>query len=295
MRRFSFLLICLVCQFSISQQFSSKVIVNSESLNQTNNSVFKNLEQSIIFFVDKNQWSNDNLKDFEKIKLNILITINKYEDGFFNADFEFQAFRPVLNSTYLTTIFKYVDKNIQFSFNEFDQILFSENQFQSNLSSLLAFYLNIVIGIDKDSYVYNSGEFYFNKSKNILNLANQKNNSGWSSSSSGGVLNKFWLIDNLSSPNSKEFKDFIFNYHSNGLDLMHNNLIEAKNNIITYLSYLKPLKRRSPNSILLKILFDAKSDEINEIFLGGPEINTKELVNDLNYLSPFFSNKWNSL
>jgi hypothetical protein len=295
MRRFSFLLICLVCQFSISQQFSSKVIVNSESLNQTNNSVFKNLEQSIIFFVDKNQWSNDNLKDFEKIKLNILITINKYEDGFFNADFEFQAFRPVLNSTYLTTIFKYVDKNIQFSFNEFDQILFSENQFQSNLSSLLAFYLNIVIGIDKDSYVYNSGEFYFNKSKNILNLANQKNNSGWSSSSSGGVLNKFWLIDNLSSPNSKEFKDFIFNYHSNGLDLMYNNLKEAKNNIITYLSYLKPLKRRSPNSILLKILFDAKSDEINEIFLGGPEINTKELVNDLNYLSPFFSNKWNSL
>ena len=295
MRRFSFLLICLVCQFSISQQFSSKVIVNSESLNQTNNSVFKNLEQSIIFFVDKNQWSNDNLKDFEKIKLNILITINKYEDGFFNADFEFQAFRPVLNSTYLTTIFKYVDKNIQFSFNEFDQILFSENQFQSNLSSLVAFYLNIVIGIDKDSYVYNSGEFYFNKSKNILNLANQNNNSGWSSSSSGGVLNKFWLIDNLSSPNSKEFKDFIFNYHSNGLDLMHNNLIEAKNNIITYLSYLKPLKRRSPNSILLKILFDAKSDEINEIFLGGPEINTEELVNDLNYLSPFFSNKWNSL
>lgn len=295
MRRFSFLLICLVCQFSISQQFSSKVIVNSESLNQTNNSVFKNLEQSIIFFVDKNQWSNDNLKDFEKIKLNILITINKYEDGFFNADFEFQAFRPVLNSTYLTTIFKYVDKNIQFSFNEFDQILFSENQFQSNLSSLLAFYLNIVIGIDKDSYVYNSGEFYFNKSKNILNLANQKNNSGWSSSSSGGVLNKFWLIDNLSSPNSKEFKDFIFNYHSNGLDLMHNDLKEAKNNIITYLSYLKPLKRRSPNSVLLKILFDAKSDEINEIFLGGPEINTEELVNDLNYLSPFFSNKWNSL
>ena len=155
MRRFSFLLICLVFQFSISQQFSSNVIVNSESLNQTNNSVFKNLEQSIIFFVDKNQWSNDNLKDFEKIKLNILITINKYEDGLFNADFEFQAFRPVLNSTYLTTIFKYVDKNIQFRFNEFDQILFSENQFQSNLSSLLAFYLNIVIGIDKDSYVYN--------------------------------------------------------------------------------------------------------------------------------------------
>jgi len=294
MRRFSFLLICLVFQFSISQQFSSNVIVNSESLNQTNNSVFKNLEQSIIFFVDKNQWSNDNLKDFEKIKLNILITINKYEDGLFNADFEFQAFRPVLNSTYLTTIFKYVDKNIQFRFNEFDQILFSENQFQSNLSSLVAFYLNIVIGIDKDSYVYNSGEVYFNKSKNILNLANQNNSSGWSSSSSGGVLNKFWLIDNLSSPNSKEFKDFIFNYHSNGLDLMHNNLIEAKNNIITYLSYLKPLKRRNPNSILLKILFDAKSDEINEIFLGGPEINTEELVNDLNYLSPFFSNKWNS-
>ena len=294
MRRFSSLLICLVCQFSISQQFSSNVIVNSESLNQTNNSVFKNLEQSIIFFVDKNQWSNDNLKDLEKIKLNILITINKYEDGFFNADFEFQAFRPVLNSTYLTTIFKYVDKNIQFRFNEFDQILFSENQFQSNLSSLVAFYLNIVIGIDKDSYVYNSGKVYFNKSKNILNLANQNNSSGWSSSSSGGVLNKFWLIDNLSSTSSDEFKDFIYNYHSNGLDLMHSNQIETKNNIMTYLSYLKPLKRRSPNSILLKILFDAKSDEIYEIFLGGPEINTEELVNDLNYLSPFFSNKWNS-
>ena len=79
MRRFSFLLICLVCQFSISQQFSSNVIVNSESLNQTNNSVFKNLEQSIIFFVDKNQWSNDNLKDFEKIDMRVCTIIKAVE------------------------------------------------------------------------------------------------------------------------------------------------------------------------------------------------------------------------
>ncbi len=160
---------------------------------------------------------------------------------------------------------------------------------------MLAFYINIIIGIDHDSFVLNSGNYFYDISKNILNYANQSNISGWNSSHNGGKLNKFWLIEYLTSNDSNEFFNFLFNYHVNGLDLMYSDILSAKTNIATSISSLKSLQRRNPNSILIKILFDSKSDEIKDIYSGGSFFDVSNLVSDLNYLSPFLSNKWNSI
>ncbi|MBL6649451.1 MAG: DUF4835 family protein [Flavobacteriaceae bacterium] len=295
MKKYSFLFSFFLIQLVFSQQFNTSVVVNFESINQTNNSVFKNLENSIKLFIESTKWSDDNLDQYELINLNILFNVTRFSDNFFVGNMEFQSDRPVLNSTYSTPIFKYVDKNIQFEYVEFESIVFNQTQFSSNLSSILAFYVNIILGIDKESYELNSGDYFFNSAKNILNLANQNNNFGWDSSFSDGKNNKFWLIQTLSTDESKEFKAFYYNYHVNGLDLMSENIFEAKSNISISIFNLKPIQRRSPNSILLKIIFDTKSDEIKQIFSGGIYFDNSKLINHLNYLSPFFSNKWNSL
>ena len=155
--------------------------------------------------------------------------------------------------------------------------------------------MNIIIGLDHNSYILNSGNNFYNVSKNILNYTNQNNIPGWNSSYNGGKLNKFWLIESLTSKDSLEFSDFLYNYHVNGLDLMYEDILSAKKNIASSISNIKPLKRRNPNSILVKIIFDSKSDEINDIFFGGSFFDVSSVVSDLNYLSPFFSNKWNSI
>ena len=281
--------------FSYTQEINAKIIVNSESINQTNSSVFKNLEISLSNFINNSSWSNVNYSEFEKVDLNVLLSITSYSNNSYVANIEFQASRPVFNSSYSTPIFNYQEKNFQFDYVEYEPIIFKNNQFESKISSLLAFYINIIIGVDHDSFVLNSGNYFYDISKNILNYTNQSNISGWNSSHNGGKLNKFWLIEYLTSNDSNEFSNFLFNYHVNGLDLMHSDILSAKTNIATSISSLKSLKRRNPNSILIKILFDSKSDEIKDIYSGGSFFDVSNLVSDLNYLSPFLSNKWNSI
>ena len=296
MKNLSLILITILSfNFSFSQEINGNIIINSESVNQTNNSVFINLENSISNFINNSVWSNENYSELEKINLNILFSIISYSNNNYVVNIEFQASRPVLNSSYSTPVFTFLEKNFQFEHIEFEPIIYKDNQFESKLSSLLAFYTNIIIGLDHNSYILNSGNNFYNVSKNILNYTNQNNIPGWNSSYNGGKLNKFWLIESLTSKDSTEFSDFVYNYHVNGLDLMYEDILSAKKNIASSISTLKPLKRRNPNSILVKIIFDSKSDEINDIFSGGSFFDVSSVVSDLNYLSPFFSNKWNNI
>lgn len=296
MKNISLILITILYfNFSFSQEINGNIIINSESVNQTNNSVFINLENSISNFINNSVWSNENYSELEKINLNILFSIISYSNNNYVVNIEFQASRPVLNSSYSTPVFTFLEKNFQFEHIEFEPIIYKDNQFESKLSSLLAFYTNIIIGLDHNSYILNSGNNFYNVSKNILNYTNQNNIPGWNSSYNGGKLNKFWLIESLTSKDSTEFSDFVYNYHVNGLDLMYEDILSAKKNIASSISTLKTLKRRNPNSILVKIIFDSKSDEINDIFSGGSFFDVSSVVSDLNYLSPFFSNKWNSI
>ncbi|MDB4086946.1 DUF4835 family protein [Flavobacteriaceae bacterium] len=296
MKNLSLILITIISfNFSFSQEINGNIIINSESVNQTNNSVFINLENSISNFINNSVWSNENYSELEKINLNILFSIISYSNNNYVVNVEFQASRPVLNSSYSTPIFTFLEKNFQFEHIEFEPIIYKDNQFESKLSSLLAFYANIIIGLDHNSYILNSGNNFYNVSKNILNYTNQNNIPGWNSSYNGGKLNKFWLIESLTSKDSLEFSDFLYNYHVNGLDLMYEDILSAKKNIASSISNIKPLKRRNPNSILVKIIFDSKSDEINDIFSGGSFFDVSSVVSDLNYLFPFFSNKWNSI
>ena len=150
--------------------------------------------------------------------------------------------------------------------------------------------------MDNDSFIKNSGNKYYNKAQEILNLANQSSSSNsWQSTSNGGRINKFWLVENLNSSNSKEFRDLLYTYHVNGLDLMHENILKSKENISNSIISLQKMNRRTPNSLLIKVFFDTKSDEIKDVFSSGPKINTDNLSQQLNRLAPFFSAKWRNI
>ena len=169
MKNISLILITILSfNFSFSQEINGNIIINSESVNQTNNSVFINLENSISNFINNSVWSNENYSELEKINLNILFSIISYSNNNYVVNIEFQASRPVLNSSYSTPVFTFLEKNFQFEHIEFEPIIYKDNQFESKLSSLLAFYMNIIIGLDHNSYILNSGNNFYNVSKNIL-------------------------------------------------------------------------------------------------------------------------------
>ena len=289
------LLFLLFLNFVRSQDIFANVIVNSELVRQTNKSVFINLEKEITNFVNNNSWSGNYYSNNEKLKVNILINVLSFNNNKFLANFEFQSTRPVFNSSFITPVFNYVDKNVEFNFEEYETLYFIENQFQSNLVSLISFYMFIISGIDNDCFKLKSGDRYYDKAQEVLNLASQGNLSrSWQPSSNDGRMNKFWLVENISSENSVEFRNMLFNYHVNGMDLLSDNIAQAKLNISESIIDLEKMNRRTPNSNLIRIFFETKSDEIKEIFSSGPEFDTSILFSQLNRIAPFFSSKWKS-
>jgi uncharacterized protein YodC (DUF2158 family) len=154
---------------------------------------------------------------------------------------------------------------------------------------VLAFYSNIIVGMDADTFVLQSGNPNFEAAQNISNVAQQGGYKGWTQSD--GNQNRYFLINDLLSPTFTEIRQTLFDYHT-GLDLMSQDLKASKEKIKTSLFNLSKLNNSRPNAFLTRIFFDAKSDEIVSIFSGGPSITISDLVDNLNKISPLNSSKW---
>ena len=286
--------ITLLSHLNFSQELNCKVTVNYSLVNQTEFSLFSELEKNINVFLNENKWTNDSYLEFEKINCSILITIIDYSDGFFRANIEINSFRPVHNSNYQTKNFLFKDNGVNFNYDINQSIIFSETRYESDLSSLLAFYSLIIIGYDKDTFSKNAGINQYNLAKKILDYSSSFSNSQmWSPSHNGGRINKFWLIDNLTSTNYQSIKEVNYNYHLNGLDLIVIDDTKAKINIIDALLNFEKINRFRPNSLLQQIFFQSKNDEIFNLFLNHQnKTEIEEIKNLLNSIAPFYSNNW---
>ena len=280
-----------------SQQLNCEVVVNSNFINQTEKEIFINLERNIESFLNTNDWDNQSLKNFEKIDCTLIITVLSYSDSFFNCNFEIKSFRPVYNTDYNTNIFLFKDNGVSFNYESNQYILRSDNRFESDLASILEFYANLIIGLDKDSFALNSGKSNFLNSKKILDFASSNSQSNmWSQNYNNGRINKYWLVENLVSPNYSTIKEIYYDYHRRGLDV----LIEDKENALQKISEtigkFNLINRLRPNSIMQQMFFQSKNDEIISLYKNhNNESYLKDLKKNLNRIAPFFSDKWNSI
>ena len=284
-------------QINLSQELNCNVTVNYSLVNQTESKIFIELENKIKEFVNSKKWTNKSYKDFEKINCSFFITILEYSNSSFRVNFEINSFRPVLNSTFASNNFLFRDNGLDFKFDTNQSIIFSESKFESDLSSLLAFYSLIIIGYDNDTFSKNSGMENYLNAKKVLDFSSSFSNSQmWAPSHGGGRINKFWLIDNLTSSNYQTIKQINYNYHLNGLDLLIEDEVAAKQSIIATLKNFESINRFRPNSLLQQMFFQSKSDEIFNLFLifeNKSEI--KELKELLISIAPFYTNKWEKL
>ena len=280
-----------------SQQLNCDVVVNSGFINQTEKEIFSNLERNIENFLNTNDWDNQSLKNFEKIDCTLIITVLSYSDSFFNCNFEIKSFRPVFNTDYNTNIFLFKDNGVSFNYESNQYILRSESRFESDLASILEFYANVIIGLDKDSFALNSGKSNFLNSKKILDFASSNSQSNmWSQNYNNGRINKYWLVENLVSSNYSTIKEIYYDYHRTGLDV----LIEDKENALKAISQtigkFNLINRLRPNSIMQQMFFQSKNDEIINLFKNhNNESYLIDLKSNLNRIAPFFSEKWNSI
>lgn len=289
MNRIVFFILFLSFGFVQAQQLNCTVTVNAQKMGNPNQQIYKTLETSLNEFINKTDWTEQSYKQQEKINCSMYITLMSHSSDQFTATIQVQSSRPVFNSSYETPVLNINDKDFGFNYTEFENLVFNVNSFQSNLVSMISFYSYMIIGMDRETFEFKSGDPYFQTAQTIATVAQQSSYKGWSQLD--GNQNRYFLITDLLSPTYTEIRKTIFDYHQ-GLDLMTENSKSAKEKIKTALMSLNKLYNSKPNAYLTRVFFDAKSDEVTSIFSGGPSITITDLVDNLNKISPINSGKW---
>ncbi|WP_452221025.1 type IX secretion system protein PorD [Lacinutrix salivirga] len=289
-----FVLFAFVFTVIISaQELNCSVVVNAQLTGREDQQIYKTLEKQINEFVNKTKWTKKEFTTQERINCSFVININEFSGENYQASIQVQASRPVYGSTYSSPIYSVNDKDFAFRYLEFQNMVYNPNQFESNLISVLAFHVYMILGLDADSFEQGSGDEYFKQAQQITNYSQQENFKGWKLED--GLQSRFALIDNMLSPTYKEYRDVMYNYHRKGLDQMSTSAKAGKNEIAEALNAFQVMNRRRPNSYILRTFFDAKADEIEQIFTDGPSVDISNLIDVLNRVAPMHSSKWRNI
>ncbi len=279
---------------STAQELNCDVVVNAQLTGNENVQVFRTLETQLNEFVNNTKWTNRTFLPRERINCNMVITINGYDSDVFQATIQVSSSRPVFNSTYGSPVLNFNDRDFNFRYLEYQNLIYSPNQFESNLVSVIAFHVYMILGMDADTFSRKGGDEYFNQARTIVGYSQQNNALGWEPPKAGDQTRSA-LIDQVLSPTFKEFRDVMYSYHRDGLDIMHTNAKNAKTAIANALNSFAAMNSRRPNSFVLRVFFDAKSDEIQDVFSDGPSVNITNLVSTLSRIAPMHATKWRSI
>lgn len=286
------LLVFLIFGFAQAQQLNCTVTINTERLPNPNQQVFKTLQTSLSEFVNKTDWTGSVLKQNERINCSMYITLSSNNSDQFTGTIQVQSSRLIYNSTYSSPVLNYNDKDFNFRYIEYEPLLFNPSTFDSNLVSVISFYSYLILAMDADTFQMTGGNPYLETAQNIASVAQQGGSKGWSQSD--GVQNRYYLINDMTSPMYSDLRQTMFEYHR-GLDGMSTDLKASKEKIKAAIMILGRLNSVKPNAFLTRLFFDAKSDEIVSIFSGGPSIPVGDLTDMLNKVSPLNSTKWSQI
>ena len=289
---FAFLLILPLTKM-YSQELNAQFVVNADLVNQTNQQIFQTLERSLNEFVNSQSWSNQDFFPQEKITCSFVLNLTNYNASKFEGTLQIQSQRTIFDSNYDSPVLNFLDKDISFTYQEFQPLFYSPASYESNLVSLISFYAFIILGINADSLQFKAGDPFFEQAQRIVNLSQQSGAIGWKQNDSN--RNRFWLIDTIRSNTFREYRETLYTYHRKGLDSMTKSPVKGKNNIINAILALEDLYDRRPNAMLLQMFFDAKADEIVNLFSDGPKVDFGRTSKMLKKIAPFYQPQWKQI
>ena len=270
---------------SWAQDLNCDVTVNADQIQTSDRNVFRDMETTIENFMNGRDWTPDEFKVEERIKCSLSITLVEMPTiGSFKATVQIRSSRPTFNTNYESILFNFADRDWAFTYVESMPLNFNQNSYTSNLTSMLAFYAYIVLGLDYDSFGELAGEQYYQVAQIIVNNAAQSGFSGWSALES--TRSRFALIDDLTNQQMQALRSGIYKYHRLGLDLFEEEPEKTRTNVIEVLESIRAIKSRYPGSIFVISFFDAKTDELVNIFDNASMQEKRKAYNLLVELNP---------
>jgi hypothetical protein len=298
MKQILFVMVFLLASGGFAQELNCQVsIIPNPALDvtTTEQEIFKELEKVVYELMNNTAWTKETFEMEEKINCNIVININSVPaPNRFSGSVQVQSTRPVFNSTYNSTVFNFLDEDLQFSFQRNAILFFAPNEFRDNLTSVLAFYAYMIIGYDYDTFSLEGGTQFFTQAQDIVVLAQNAGGSGWRSSERGR-RNRYWLVDNALQQLFKPLRECFYEYHRLGLDKLYEDKPTARQNMYAALQKLTPVNNARPGSVNIQNFLAAKLKEIKNIYMDADQKDKTNVVNLLKRLDPANASKYQEI
>jgi len=289
MKHFFFIILFFALNFKgISQELNCRISINRSQIQGSNEELFRTMQKDLYEFMNNRVWTNNIFSNNERIECQIQLNLSKYNGiDKFTGNISVQSTRPVFNTNYKSTLFNYKEKkDFDFYYTEGQALEFNENTHLSDLTSVLAFYAYIIIGLDYDSFGLNAGSIYFDKANQIMNNAQGDPDQNWKAFGTRNRDNRYYLISSIKSSENAPLRKFYYRYHRLGLDQMSDKLEIGRGQIINACQFLKQVYNRKADSYFLRIILTAKIDEIVKIFSDAPVQEKKKVYNILKEIDP---------
>ncbi len=288
---FNFLLITGV----YAQELDCRIQVNYARLpGTTYQQLFQTLQQELYEFINNSTWTNHVYSRDERIECNIFITVeDAISSDEFSGTIQIQSSRPVYNTSYMSQVFNHLDSDFQFKYTEFDPLEFNENTHQSNLTSVLAYYIYIILGFDYDTFASMGGTDFFRKAERIVQNAQNAREPGWKAFEN--LTNRYWLVENLLNDQYSAMREFQYTYHRQGLDKMPEKATEGRSNIEQAIESFRNVHRRRPGSFLMQIITRAKREEIINIFVEAFPDEKARIYNIMKEVDPANASEYDKI
>lgn len=270
--------------FLKAQELNCEVTVRAREVEQSNKQIFRTLENTIKEFLNGRTWTDKKFKSREKINCNIVISIQEKNNENLKASARIKSSRPVYGSDYTTNILNRIDKEFNFKYRRNQNLRYVEGSYTSNLAVLLSYYAFLIIGLDFDTFSENGGDPYLRKAENIVTASQSSSFDGWKQS--GKDNNRYNYLDQLLSTRFQNYRKAFYQYHRKGLDLMHKDTKKGRKAIFKSLKSLQQVNNEVPNSFLLDQFFQAKQEEIGDIFSKAPEEQQEKVISIVEVLDP---------
>lgn len=272
------LLLLFIGQFILqgspqAQELNARVtVIYSQVSTTVDRKVFQTLQTSLNNFINKRKWTSDVFDLKERIECSFLLNLQSVQDqNVYKATLTVQAGRPVYNTSYLSPLINFQDNDVNFRYVEYQPIEFNETRIAgsepltANLAALFAYYINLILGLDYDSYAPRGGDPYFQKALTIVNSApDGRGISGWKPFD--GQRNRYWLSENLMNSRYSMIHDAYYTYYRLGMDKLYENEQESREQMINVLNMLTNLNTNTPNLMVIPFFFQGRSDEMIRIF-----------------------------
>ncbi len=272
-----------------AQELNCTVTINADQIvaqQKTDASYFSQLRTVMSDLLNTRRWTNDQFGPDERITCSLNINLlRSVTQGAYEGTAQLVVNRPVYGSNYETTTFSYVDRAFNFVYLPTQPVFYRENVYSDELTTLLAYYANIILAVDYDSFGKQGGNPYIQKAYALVNLAQQSSsNSSWNQS--GDSRNRFWLVENMQSQQFLPFRDAFYAYYRLALDNFAANPVQARKATFDLLTSIRTVTQQRPNAVYINSFLDAKSDEFYNIFFEANESDRKRAFDILAFIDP---------